>query len=86
MSDEENTKKWNEYFIPGTNVLKNKLGITSKEELERKEIEITFEKLVELYQHPIDMDFNTAHLRAIHYYLFSAYPYNHHLIHLHIQI
>ena len=76
MSDEENTKRWNQYFIPGTNVLKNKLGITNKEELTKKETEITFEKLVELYQHPIDMDFGVEHLRAIHYYLFSdIYPF-----------
>lgn len=31
MTNEENTKRWDEYFIPGTDVLKNKLGITNKE-------------------------------------------------------
>ena len=75
MTNEENTKRWDEYFIPGTDVLKNKLGITNKEELKDKETEITFEKLIELYQQPIDMDFGVEHLRAIHYYLFSDIYY-----------
>ncbi len=76
MMNEENTKRWNEYFIPGTEVLKNNLGITSKEELKKKEIEITFEKMVELYKNPIDMNFDTYHLRMIHFYLFSdIYPF-----------
>ena len=46
-----------------------------KEELKDKETEITFEKLIELYQYPIDMDFGVEHLRAIHYYLFSDIYY-----------
>ena len=76
MSDAENTKRWNEYFIPSSDVLKNNLGITDKEELKRKEIEITFEKMVSLYKQPIDMNFDTAHLRMIHFYLFSdIYPF-----------
>lgn len=32
---------WDEYFIEGTNVLKNKLGITNKEELSKNEKIIT---------------------------------------------
>ncbi len=76
MTYEENSKRWDEYFIPGTNVLKNKLGITDEEELKSKEAEITFEKLIELHQHPIGMNFDADHLRAIHYYLFSdIYPF-----------
>ena len=33
MTREENDRNWDEYFIEGTNVLKNNLGITNKEEL-----------------------------------------------------
>lgn len=62
---------WNAYFYPGTNVLKNKLGITDYDELHRKEAEITFEKLVELQENPIKGTFNKEHLFAIHKYLFD---------------
>lgn len=76
MTLEENNKNWEEYFISGTDVLKNKLGITNKNLLKEKEVEITFEKLVQLYQEPLDMDFGKEHLKAIHFYLFSSiYPF-----------
>ncbi len=55
--------------------MKNKLSITDKNELKLKDAEITFEKLVELYQNPIEMDFDTNHLKAIHFYLFSDIYY-----------
>ena len=34
---EEYQKAWDAYFYPGTNVLKNKLGITDYDELARRE-------------------------------------------------
>ena len=69
-------KKWNDYFIEGTNVFKNKLGITDYDELKNKEAEITFEKLVELYKKPINGNFDKKHLCAIHEYLFGdIYPF-----------
>ena len=40
---EEYERKWNEYFIDGTNVLKNKLGITDYNLLKQKETDISFE-------------------------------------------
>ena len=49
---EEYLRLWEEYLYPGTNTLKNKLGITDYEELKEKEAEISFEKLVDLYEHP----------------------------------
>lgn len=70
-NDDVNTKNWNDYFIEGTNVLKNKLGITDKELLLKKEVEISFFKLLELHVNPICMNFDSKHLCAIHYYLFS---------------
>ena len=72
----ENDKNWNAYFYEGTDVLKNKLGITSYQELKEKEIEVTFERLLELQVNPIEMDFDENHLRAIHFYLFQdIYPF-----------
>lgn len=62
---------WESYFYPGTQTLINKYGITDAEELKNKEAEISFEKLVELYENPIVGDFDSEHLRNIHYYIFS---------------
>ena len=70
-NDDVNTKNWNDYFIEGTNVLKNKLGITDNETLNRAEADITFQRLVELHVKPIDMNFDETHLKMIHYYLFN---------------
>lgn len=76
VSDEENTKRWNDYFIPGTNVLKNKLGIVDKDDLLKKETEITFYKLLQLQADPIQLNFDVEHLKAIHFYLFGdIYPF-----------
>ncbi len=69
-------KLWDDYFIEGTNVFKNKLGITDYEELREKEVEITFEKLVELYKEPIKGNFDKEHLCKIHEYIFGdIYPF-----------
>lgn len=75
MTSEEMDKNWDGYFIEGTDVLKNKLGITDKEELKEKEIEITFLKNLELMEKPIDLDFGVEHLREIHRYLFGDIYY-----------
>ena len=76
MTREENDRNWDEYFIEGTNVLKNNLGITDKEELKEKEAEITFKKLIELHENPLDLGYGKEHFKAIHYYLFSdIYPF-----------
>ncbi len=69
--DEEYLRLWNSYFYPGTETFKNKLGILDPLELHEKEKEISFEKLVELYENPIKGDFDKKHLCAIHHYLFS---------------
>lgn len=76
MTREENDRNWDSYFIDGTNVLKNNLGIVDYDLLHRKEIEITANKLVELHLHPIDNDLGIEHLKAIHRYLFEdIYPF-----------
>lgn len=76
MNLKENDINWNNYFIEGTDILKNKLGIVDRDELLDKEVEITANKLFELYVTPIDMNFDKEHLKAIHYHLFSdIYPF-----------
>lgn len=65
------TKLWESYFYPGTNVLKNKMNITDYDELKKKEAETSFEKLVELYENPIQGSFDKEHLKAIHKYIFG---------------
>lgn len=71
----DNDLKWEEYLISGTNVLKNKFNIVEREELIKKEIEITFEKLLELQLSPVCMNFDEEHLKAIHKYLFEDIYY-----------
>ena len=66
---------WDEYFIEGTNVLKNKLGITNKEELSKNEKIITSKKLAYLEMFPIEGKFDSDHLRKIHYFLFNDIYY-----------
>ena len=76
MTIEENNKNWEAYFIEGTDVLKNNLDITNKEQLKEKETEITFNKLVELHESPLDLGYGKEQYKAIHYYLFSdIYPF-----------
>lgn len=62
---------WESYFFPGTTTLKNKLNIIDSDELKEKEAEISFERLVELYENPIQGDFDAEHLKQIHKYLFD---------------
>ena len=76
MTIEENNIYWENYFIEGTNVLKNNLGISNRDELLKKEVEITAQKLFQLYMEPIDLGFGIEHLKAIHTYLFEdIYPF-----------
>ena len=71
----DNDEKWLEYVYPekdgGREVLKNKYDIRNALELYKLESEITFDRLVELYQNPIKGDFDKFHLCLIHEYLFK---------------
>lgn len=67
---------WNAYFYPGTGTFINNYGIKDYDELAKKEVEVSFGKLVELYEEPIKGDFDKEHLCAIHRYLFEdIYPW-----------
>ena len=76
MTIEENNINWDNYFIDGTNVLKNKFNISNKEQLLEKEVEVTARKLFQLYVEPIDLEFGVDHLKVIHYYLFNLLGFN----------
>lgn len=77
MFDSEYEKKWNDYLVEGTsNVLKNNFGITNYDELLLKEADICAKKLFELHVNPVEGEFDTKHLKAIHKYLFEEiYPF-----------
>lgn len=61
--DEIDLINWNNYLISGTNVLKNKLGITNEEELKVKEKAIVKRKLAYLYLQPMKGNFDIEHLQ-----------------------
>ena len=67
----EYLEAWNSYLYPGTDVLKNKLGITNQDELDKKEAELSFNRLVELNLEPINGKFDKEHFKAIHKYIFQ---------------
>lgn len=55
----------------GTTCLINKFDIRDEKQLEQIEVGITFAKLSELEQNPIDGNFDFEHYKAIHKYLFE---------------
>jgi len=77
MTDIENDRLWNTYFYPNTNILINNCGIMKDRDM-LKEVEATnsFNKLLELQDKPIDMNFDKHHLKKIHEYIFKdVYPF-----------
>lgn len=67
--------KWDLYFIDGTGTLNNKFNIVDSNELRKKEVEITLNKLTNLYINPIKGNFDAEHLIKIHKYLFDDIYY-----------
>ena len=73
MSEDE---LWQSYFMDNTDVLKNKLGITNKEQLQKAEVDSTLKKLTYLYVKPLTGKFDSKRLRQIHKILFEdIYPF-----------
>lgn len=62
---------WEDYLIPKTEVLKNKLGITSSDELKKAENVVVVSKLAELYLKKSPEIFDSAYLCELHKYLFE---------------
>ena len=59
------------YCYPGTNVLRNKLGIRDAEALSSAETGITLLRIMDLARNPVVGRFDSEHLREIHRRLFS---------------
>lgn len=63
--------EWDEYYCyPHSQVLRNKLNITDVKELYEAEREITSLKIAKVLNQKIKGNFDFAHLREIHYFLF----------------
>ena len=62
---------WENYFIPGTKVLKNRLGLDDAEELRILEEKLVFLRIAELDSAPVEGAFDYAHFKAIHRRLFQ---------------
>lgn len=63
--------KWEDYLIEGTNILKNKLGITDQDKLSEVENIHVVSKLSYLYDQVITGNYDSKHLCDLHRYLFS---------------
>lgn len=60
-----------EYCYPGTNVLKNRLGIRDSDKLHDMERGLTFFRLASLEKSPIKGSFDLDHLKRIHKHIFQ---------------
>lgn len=60
------------YVYPGTDVLRNMRGIRDGEELAEFEAHLTFLRSLLLASKPIAGEYDLAHLRAFHRYLFAG--------------
>ena len=60
-----------DFTIPGTGVLRNKLGITDSAALLKASTDSTVLRLAELHASPIRGGFDSAHLQAIHHHLYQ---------------
>lgn len=59
------------YCFPGSTVLKNKLNITDKADLNEAEREITAIRIMSIEDYPIKGKFDFKHLKDIHFYVFQ---------------
>ncbi|HEU5223132.1 MAG TPA: Fic family protein [Candidatus Lumbricidophila sp.] len=62
---------WDGYFIPGTGVLRNLLGISNQQQLRRVEEKFSFLRMYELRETPIAGSFDLDHMKRIHQHLFQ---------------
>lgn len=59
------------YCYPNSEVLKNKLNITDKDDLFEAEKELTAIRLRELQENPVKGKYDFEHLKNIHKYIFQ---------------
>jgi cell filamentation protein len=62
---------WNDYFQPGSNVLKNIPGFTTNEELRKFEYAASRERAQALRADPVQGRYDLAHFREVHRRLFQ---------------
>ena len=60
-----------DFAIPGTGVLRNKLGITDSAALSRAAMDSTALRLAELHASPVHGGFDSTHLQAIHHHIYQ---------------
>lgn len=76
MTDLENSKRWDEYFYPGTEVLVNRFDCRDEEKLKEIESTISFEKLLKLNEYSTTITPDKKGLKALHKYVFGdIYPF-----------
>ena len=59
------------YVYPGTNVLRNHFGLRDAGELDRREQDASFARLLELAAEPLAGRYDLAHLQAFHRHIFG---------------
>ncbi len=59
------------YCYPGSNILKNKMGIRDMEQLHEMERKLTMLRILELLDKPVRGTFDLKHLQAVHAYIFQ---------------
>lgn len=71
-------RAWDDYFIPGTSVLRNKFtgpgrpyGESDPQRLRLLEEQFTSLRLAELHMAPVPGQFDYAHMKAIHWHIFQ---------------
>jgi cell filamentation protein len=64
-------RSWDDYFIPGTDVLRNKWNETDGARLRAKEEFAAQARLVELAAKPVPGEFDYAHMKEIHRRIFQ---------------
>ncbi|WP_420367099.1 Fic/DOC family protein [Curtobacterium sp. L1-20] len=64
-------RAWDDYFIPGTTVLRNKLGATTAADLAAREEFAASLRLAELVEDPVRGGFDYDHMKEIHRRIFQ---------------
>lgn len=59
------------YVYPGTNILKNVLGIQDRQMLDDAEADYVSLRLRELVENPLEGDYDVSHLTEMHKYIFQ---------------
>ena len=65
------TESSDPYLYPGTTVLRNLRGLTDPRDLVTFEARSSHRRLAELIETPLSGKFDTAHLKAVHLYIFQ---------------